>query len=69
MDWLGEEFAIRSSFSLDVSSCAEGESERVLSVPRERGEQERANGCGAAVCTGRTSRQGCRFTAGGAFSC
>lgn len=69
MDWLGEEFAIRSSFSMDVSSCAEGESERVLSVPRERGKQ----GCGTAVCAavraGRTSRQGCRFTAGGAFSC
>lgn len=32
MDCLGEEFAIRSSFSMDVSSCAEGESETVLPV-------------------------------------
>lgn len=32
MDCLGEEFAIRSSFSTDVSSCAEGERETVLTV-------------------------------------
>lgn len=32
MDCVGEEFAIRSSFSMDVSSCAEGESETVLTV-------------------------------------
>lgn len=32
MACLGEEFAIRSSFSMDVSSCAEGESETVLTV-------------------------------------
>lgn len=32
MDCLGEEFAIRSGFSVDGSSCAEGESETVRTV-------------------------------------
>lgn len=31
-DCLGEEFAIGSSFSVDVSSCAEGESDPVRTV-------------------------------------